>query len=504
MSGSVCSQDFNSPQTCTDCASECLDEGYDKDTCCENFRAVEEFSVQVMNELTHSGNLGTTDKRKLRSNRVECIVVKCSNQPLITIYSFHPHTEFSIVSFGSTAQTVSALTDANNALLAINNVLDYSGGYTNHEQALVKCRETLPTGPDDPPAFILMVTDGVPTMYGPDGTMDPDSSITPRTKALEVANAIKADGIRIETLYVNPSTAVDESITNYMVALSSSPAYHGVGQFSELTNIVTQVSAEIGCNAIVEPEPEDEYLIEEAPAPEELDPPTTEVPSEEELILEENSDPSTWADPSYQEAFGTSIDIGNEPSTTPGLTSFSNQEGAMTVKVGHISLQEDQFHFAYEKISGNFDIMIRVEGFTSLEATARAGLMVRRELKPGSDHFSTLIAVSEQVQNLYRESNKAFTSIGATASIGAGTGVWLRIKKSAHNFVSFWSPYESPQGNADWTRLHYEKMKDMKKGDLYIGVAMAARAQDALTVSSFQSTHSNKVLKSELGLTAII
>ena len=70
-SGSVCSQDFTNPQTCTDCASECLDEGFDKGTCCENFRAVEEFSVQVMNELTHSGNLGTLDKRKLRSNRVE-------------------------------------------------------------------------------------------------------------------------------------------------------------------------------------------------------------------------------------------------------------------------------------------------------------------------------------------------------------------------------------------------------------------------------------------------
>ena len=416
------------------------------------------------------------------------------------------------MSFGSTAQLVTSLTDADNALLAINNVLDYSGGYTNHEQALAKCRETLPTGPDDPPAFILIVTDGVPTLYGPDGSVDPDSSITPRTKALEVANIIKADGIRIETLYINPSTTVDESITNYMKALSSSPAYHGISQFSELSNIVTKVSAEIGCNAITEPEPEDEYLIEEVLAPEELNPSTTAVPSEEEqqeeLILAQNSEPNTWADPSYQEAFGTSIDIGNEPSTTPGITSFSNEEGVMTVKgTGFISLQEDQFHFAYEKISGNFDIMIRVEGFTGLEDTARAGLMVRRELKAGSDHFSTLIAGSQQVQNIYRESNKAFTSIGATESIGSmGTGgVWLRIKKSAHNFISFWSPYDSPNGNLDWTRLHFEKMEDMKnKGDFYVGVAVAARSQDAVKVSSFQSTRGNSVLKSELGLTALV
>ena len=65
MSGSVCSPDFNNPKMCSDCASECLDEGFDKNTCCSNFRLIEEFGTQVMNELTHSGNLGTPDKRKL-------------------------------------------------------------------------------------------------------------------------------------------------------------------------------------------------------------------------------------------------------------------------------------------------------------------------------------------------------------------------------------------------------------------------------------------------------
>ena len=109
------------------------------------------------------------------------------------------------MSFGSTAQTVTTLTNADNALSAINNDLDYSGGLTNHEQALIKCKETLPTGPDDPPGFILMVTDGVPTTHGISGGYD--LSTLPRTKALDVANALKADGIRVETLHINPSAS---------------------------------------------------------------------------------------------------------------------------------------------------------------------------------------------------------------------------------------------------------------------------------------------------------
>ena len=231
MSGSVCSPDFNSPKMCSNCASECLDEGYDKNTCCENFRVMQEFTANVLNELTHSGNLGTPDK------------------------------QFSIVTYSSTAETATTLTDADTALSVVNNLV-YTGGLTNHEQAIVKCQETLPTGPEDPPAFILMLTDGVPTSYGTSGSYSwwPNP---PRTKALAAAEVAKAAGIRVETLHINPGSANNES-TEYMKALSSHDAFHDIADFTGLTDIVTQFSAEIGCNAVIRPEDiphEDEVRI---------------------------------------------------------------------------------------------------------------------------------------------------------------------------------------------------------------------------------------------------
>ena len=350
------------------------------------------------------------------------------------------------MTFGSTAQTVATLTSADNALLAINNDLDYSGGLTNHGQALIKCNETLPTGPDDPPAFILMVTDGVPTTHGISGGYD--LSTLPRTKALDVANALKADGIRVETLHINPSSSNNES-TEYMKALSSHDAFHDIADFANLADIIIQVSAEIGCNAVIRPsdiEHEDEYLTEEVPAPEVLNPVTTvppepldaEAAAAEEAQLIENSEPNNWQDPAYVEVFPESVDIGEDPTVVNGITSFNDEDGVMTAKgTGFIAQQADQLHFSFHEVyEKNWDFKVFVENFSGLEATSKAGLMARHTLKPGSAHFSTLIAGGNHVQVLYREENQAYVKNGN----GNGSaeedglipydtqGVWLRIK----------------------------------------------------------------------------
>ena len=350
------------------------------------------------------------------------------------------------MSFGSTAQTVTTLTNADNALSAINNDLDYSGGLTNHEQALIKCKETLPTGPDDPPGFILMVTDGVPSTHGTSGALD--ETTLPRTKALEVANSIKADGIRVETLHINPSAPNNES-TEYMKALSSHDAFHDIADFANLADIVTQVSAEIGCNAVIRPSDivlEDEYLTEEVPAPEVLNPVTTvppepldaEAAAAEEAQLIENSEPNNWQDPAYVEIFPESVDIGEDPTVVNGITSFNDEDGVMTAKgTGFISQQADQLHFSFHEVyEKNWDFKVFVESFSGLEATSKAGLMARQTLKPGSAMFSTLIAGGNHVQVLYREENQAYVKNGngnSTAEEDAlipydTQGVWLRIK----------------------------------------------------------------------------
>ena len=302
-----------------------------------------------------------------------------------------PHslkTVFSVVSFGSAAQTVTPLTSADNALNAINNDLDYSGGLTNHEQALIKCKETLPTGPDDPPGFILMVTDGVPTTHGTSGALD--ETTLPRTKALEAANAIKADGIRVATIHINPSAPNNES-TEYMKALASHDAFHDIADFSNLADIVTQVSAEIGCNAVIRPgdiEPEDEYLTDPVPAPEVLNPVTTvppepeaaEAAAAEEAALIEKSEPNNWVDPAYVEVFPESAAIGEDQSVVNGITSFDDETGVMTARgTGFMAEQADQMHYSFHQVyEKNWDFKVFVKDFSALEPTSKAGLMARQ------------------------------------------------------------------------------------------------------------------------------
>ena len=159
-------------------------------------------------------------------------------------------------------------------------------------------------------------------------------------------------------------------------------------------------------------------MTDEVPSDEELNPVLPEeeaaAQAEEEAALAENAEPNTWSDPAYQELLGTSVDIGDAESTTPGITSFSSEESVLTVKgTGAITQQSDQGHFAYHKVSGNWDLKVFVEDFTGVDVIHKAGIMARKSLTKGSAHFSTVVTGAGQVQNLYREQSNGYVKTDA-------------------------------------------------------------------------------------------
>ena len=72
--------------------------------------------------------------------------------------------EFSVVEFATQAFITSGLTDDVAAKAAVNGIA-YSGGFTNTEQAILKCNATLNTSTADM-KYIALFTDGAPTVFG--------------------------------------------------------------------------------------------------------------------------------------------------------------------------------------------------------------------------------------------------------------------------------------------------------------------------------------------------
>ena len=91
------------------------------------------------------------------------------------------------------------------------------------------------------------------------------------------------------------------------------------------------------------------------------------------------------------------LDIGS-----PKLVGSAKQaEAGWDLLAGGTDIWEksDQFHFLYQQLSGDFDIAVRVEGFTPAHLYSKAGLMVRETLNADSRHLMFLVFADNLPRN---------------------------------------------------------------------------------------------------------
>ena len=73
---------------------------------------------------------------------------------------------FSLVSFGTNVDDTIALGDDLQKTITDTNKIVYSGGWTNTEQAIAQCDQTLNSVGFSSLRYILLFTDGAPTVFG--------------------------------------------------------------------------------------------------------------------------------------------------------------------------------------------------------------------------------------------------------------------------------------------------------------------------------------------------
>mmetsp|Transcript_15800 Transcript_15800/g.36401 ORF Transcript_15800/g.36401 Transcript_15800/m.36401 type:complete len:657 (+) Transcript_15800:52-2022(+) len=210
MSGSVCNGGNGSD--CGECRadflpllfnSQCRDSGLSEDICCRNFERIQNFAKLIV------GRLDEFDAKK----------------------------SFSTVVFASTAKTVGSLGSTSQTIDVLNS-LDYSGGTTNHRDAINRCRQTLNSGNPSRKKFILVVTDGVST--APDG-VDPESA------AEEAAmQAQFLDDAFIIPVFISPFNDFDA--LSFMSRLSSDGQVFDVTDFESLASLEERLVEQVSCS----------------------------------------------------------------------------------------------------------------------------------------------------------------------------------------------------------------------------------------------------------------
>ncbi|UOQ48676.1 pectinesterase family protein [Gracilibacillus caseinilyticus] len=166
-----------------------------------------------------------------------------------------------------------------------------------------------------------------------------------------------------------------------------------------------------------------------------------------------------------------STDIGN-----PGIAGHTEIDGEEIIvkSSGDVAGATDHFHYAYQELTGNGEIVAKVEEITGTDNEAEAGVMIREDLKESSPMVTTAISYvkgGKAAKTFTRSENGAELN-AATSDAAVDTPYWVRITRIGDQFTSSISA-----DGESWTKLGTETLS--LDDTIYFGLmADAAKPND--------------------------
>lgn len=196
---------------------------------------------------------------------------------------------------------------------------------------------------------------------------------------------------------------------------------------------------------------------------------------------------------------GPFADFTNQDVGSTKLSGSAKQvDGGWDIIAGGQDIWEksDQFHFVFKRMSGDFDVAIRVESFTPAHLYSKAGLMIREDLDAGSPHLMFLVFATNEPRNNnlggYEMQFRA-TAGGDCQAIypairppappefpAAYPNSWLRVRRSGTRFSAF----ASTDGK-NW-RLYGEQTMEMP-ATLHVGPALTSHNSEMTATAGIRN-----------------
>ena len=174
-------------------------------------------------------------------------------------------------------------------------------------------------------------------------------------------------------------------------------------------------------------------------------------------------------------------DIGNVGAT--GSASYSGSTFTVGGSGADIWNSADEFRFVYQTLSGDGEIVAKVNSLTNTNSWAKAGVMIRESLSAGSKHAMTIVRPSAGVSFQRRTSTNG--SSAHSSSGGHAPAEWLKIVRSGNSFTSFHS-----NNGSSWTQLGGAVTISMSSS-VYVGLCVTSHADGNIATASINSVSIN-------------
>ena len=159
---------------------------------------------------------------------------------------------------------------------------------------------------------------------------------------------------------------------------------------------------------------------------------------------------------------------------------------------GDIWWNSDAFHFVYQPLNGNGQIVARVLGLQGIDSLAKAGVMIRETLDANSRNAMTLVTLGQGAFFQWRSA----TGGGSDQSIGntnVAAPYWVKIVRSGDCIGG----YTSPDG-VSWTLVGWQVIGGLAS-QVYVGLAVTSHdPQGRICAAGFDQVNIGLVNPTEI------
>lgn len=182
-----------------------------------------------------------------------------------------------------------------------------------------------------------------------------------------------------------------------------------------------------------------------------------------------------WAQPGWQ-----SRDIGT---STAGSTTVSGGAVSLTGSGRDIWNEQDGFRYYYQEVPGEFEMVVRVQSLTPTHGWAKAAIMMRETLDPGSPHKMVCVSSVHGTAFQWR-SNLNGASFSTTPSEDGGPPRWLKLSRRQTLYSLGGDILEASvsRDGVNWTLATREPDH---RASMLLGLAVTSHADGLLCTAEF-------------------
>lgn len=161
-----------------------------------------------------------------------------------------------------------------------------------------------------------------------------------------------------------------------------------------------------------------------------------------------------------------------------GAASYSS--GVFTVKASGADIwtTADQFRYAYRAVSGDVDVVARVQSIQNVDPWTKAGVMIRRSLTASAGHSSLFVSAGKNL------AHQARLSDGGSSIYTAGPARfapwWVKLARRGTQITAFHS-----SDGVTWTKLGTHTLT--LPSTFYVGLAVTSHKSSALAAATFSN-----------------